>query len=113
MRKRAITTLVILVASISMAVAESTWHTDVKIKKVYPLASGDFVLILNKDSAKCTGVESPNYYRVAVGENRVTAEGANKIYSAALSAAMANKSVNINFDDSTPHCYINRLQVVF
>lgn len=87
-----------------------TWHSS-KISHVYPTASGEFVLKFESDSAACTSGDSPDYYRVKVGENYVTQEGANKIFATALAAAMAGKTINIYFDETTSHCYINRIQI--
>ncbi|WP_444901326.1 response regulator receiver protein [Microbulbifer sp. SSSA007] len=92
--------------------AEFYWHTS-KIKAVYPLADGNFVLQFENESSDCPGQFSPKYHYVSVGESGVTQEGSEKIYSAALSAAMANKQVRINFDGSQPNCFINRLIIDF
>lgn len=103
---------IIKIALVSFAVSAeaSTWHTA-EIKRVYALSNGDYILQFKSDSPACTSGDSPDYYRVSVGENGVTAEGADKMYSAALSAAVAGKMVSIFFDASTSLCYVNRLYI--
>lgn len=113
--KSALFTVLLLcfVVGMQSTYAAARWHTGVKIKMVYPLSGGDFVLTFDQDNPSCTSDSSPDYYRVSVGQNGVTAEGADKMYAAALTAASSGKTVNINFDDATSGCYVNRLEVIF
>lgn len=90
--------------------AANVWHSA-RISSVYPQADGSVILLFDVDSSYCTHTGSPKYYNVVVGQNSVTAQGAQNIYSAALSAAALNKPVNFVFDDNTSSCYINRLSV--
>ena len=93
------------------ALAAERYHNST-LKWVYPLASGDFALGFDVNSAECTSPGAPQKYMyVQVGQNSVTAEGAKKIYAAALLAFATSKNVSIAFDDSTPQCYINRATV--
>ena len=61
----------------------------------------------------CTGGDTHKYHRIKVGENGMTQEGLDKIYSLILAAASANRSVSINFDDATNKCYVNRAYINF
>lgn len=107
----AICTLILCCFAVTNSLA-GTWHNST-IKSVYPLADGNFILTLEGDSQQCTSTNSPDYYYVEVGENSITAEGVDIIYSAALTAAVSGKSVDIYFDESTPKCHINRIRVLF
>ncbi|MCP4486711.1 MAG: response regulator receiver protein [Gammaproteobacteria bacterium] len=93
--------------------ATDQWHVGGKVDLVFATSNGDLIIVFDKDSVHCTSGENPDYYRVAVGQNGVTAEGANKIYSAALTAGAANKTLDINFDDSSSECYVNRARINF
>ena len=109
--KKLVNTVIFLGASfIGATVNAGTWHGS-KISHVYPTASGEFILRFVSDSAACTSGESPDYYRVKVGKNDITEEGSKKIFATALAAAMAEKTVNIYFDETTSSCYINRIQI--
>lgn len=96
----------------SSAIADPTWHTST-IRQVYPLANGDVVLTFMEDSAACASASTPDYFYIRVGLNGVTAEGLKNMLAAALTAASTGKSVSINFDDSNPGCFVNRLSVRF
>ena len=98
---------------LSLAVqADNKWH-DSTIKTIYPTADGGFVLILDTDSSNCPQTAVGKYHYVTVGDNSMTTEGANKIYSLALMAAATDKVVNIYFNDATNRCAINRMHVSF
>ncbi|MEX2964564.1 response regulator receiver protein [Microbulbifer sp. TYP-18] len=92
----------------SICYADFHWHTS-KIKAVYPLNDGQVIFQFESESPDCPSPGSPHYYYLSVGQSSVTQEGADKMYSAALAAAMANKQVRIYFDDSSQNCFINRL----
>lgn len=103
--------MLFLIISVSHgAIAQSKWFGGT-IKRVYPLANGDFILIFNNDNPSCTNQNKYHYTRV--GKNGVTKEGIQFLYSAALAAAASGKKVSINFDTSDKQCYVNRLQVTF
>lgn len=102
--------LIVATTFISFNAHAGLWHTA-KIKNVYPQADGNFVLILYADHSSCTNANSPDYYYVSVGQNGVTQEGANKMYAAALAAAISGKSVTFNFDENSSTCSINRLSL--
>jgi hypothetical protein len=91
--------------------AAEAWHTS-KIKMLYPLGEGSFVLILEADSASCLSRGNPKYYYVTPGQNGVTAEGARKIYAAALLAHSQYLPVTFAFQVDSSACYINRLAVL-
>jgi hypothetical protein len=69
-----------------------------------------FVLIFDTSAPDCA---SPNHYHYVVPtQNGVTDEGAKRIYAAALSALAMDKTVQVNFDNATSACYVNRLVVL-
>ena len=104
--------LLLLVSVSHSATAGGTWHSGT-IKWVYPLANGDFVITFTNDSPSCPSTSKTKYHYARVGKNSVTKEGIKFLYSAALAAASSGKKININFDSSSSHCYINRLFVNF
>lgn len=104
--------LIVLILSPLTALASPQWHSS-QLHSIYPLADGAFALSFKTDSAQCTSTETPKYYYVRVGENGVTQDAAEKIYSAALAAGMADKEVQVNFDDATDGCFVNRLYLKF
>jgi hypothetical protein len=97
-------------AAVVPAGATERWHTST-LQWVYPLASGDFVIGFDADNSYCTSTNTPKYMYVAVGQNGVTAEGAKKIFAAALTALALGKTLSIAFDDGTASCYVNRVTV--
>src|SRR5262245_32596258 len=99
--------LFLLFSTASQAVERQHQST---LKFVYPLANGDFVLGFDVDAPQCSA-PSPKYMYAAVGQNGMTAEGAKKLYAAALTGFAAGRLVSIAYDDSSAYCYINRLSV--
>lgn len=95
--------------SVSASAAEQ-WKGGT-LKTVYPLSKGDFVLIYDVDSAECPATGPGKYMYVVVGTNGMAAEGAKKIYGAALAALLARTVFYVAFDDSTVNCYVNRATV--
>jgi hypothetical protein len=100
------------VAGAGHVAATDRSHTS-KIRYVYPLSDGNFVVTFLADDSYCTNGSSPKYYLVSVGSNSVTADGAEKMFAAALAAAAQGVTVVIVYDDSTTNCYINRLIAVY
>lgn len=90
------------------SLAASVWHTS-KISHVYPISSGDFIIIFENTSQDCT--RSDNYFYVEANQNGVTPEGRDKMFSTVLSAALAGKEITINFDSSSDKCHVNRLYI--
>jgi hypothetical protein len=106
-------TLALLTALIVAAVpagAAERFHTST-LQWVYPLASGDFVIGFDADSSYCSGTNTPKYMCVVVGQNGVTAEGAKKMFAAALTSLALGKTLGIAFDDGTSYCCVNRVSV--
>jgi hypothetical protein len=95
--------------TLSLQAAE-VWHTST-VQWVYPLSNGNFVIGFDTSSSACTNPNAPKYMYVAVGQNGVDAEGAKKMYAAALTALAAGKTLTVAFDDATTACYVNRLLV--
>jgi len=102
--------LFIVLGALAESAAASTWFTS-KIKRVYPLGSGEVVIVFTNNSPACTN--NDQYHRISSGANGMTKEGVDKIYSLALTAASTNKKMTINFDETSSLCYINRAYVVF
>ncbi len=90
-----------------MANSADVWHTS-KLQSVYPLANGDIVLIFQNDAASCTRPDK--YHYITVGINSVTAEGRDNMFAVALAALTADLSVQVNFDDASNDCNVNRLK---
>ena len=92
--------------------AAGVWHTST-VDSVYLFAPGSLAVNFNTDSSSCPNTSSPKNYYVTVGQNGVTQEAQNKMYSALIAAGMAGKDVKIYFEDSSTGCYINRVLVYF
>jgi hypothetical protein len=97
-----------LSAMSTSAQAADVWHTST-IRSVYPQANGSFVLTFEVNAPACSDSNIYKYHYVTPTQNGMTEEGAKKIYAAALAAKLAALPVQINFDDSTNMCYVNRM----
>lgn len=102
--------LSLCVLSISVQAAE-VWHTA-SIRSVYPQSDGSFVLTFETNAPACSNPNPYKYHHVTPTQNGMTEEGARKVYAAALMAKAAALPVQINFDDSTNLCYVNRMWVL-
>ncbi|MEX2964652.1 response regulator receiver protein [Microbulbifer sp. TYP-18] len=97
----------LITALISLpATAQEVGFTS-QVTRVYPFGDGSFVITLEASSPSCTSTD--NYYYVKVGENGVTQEGLQLMFSAALAGLASEKQVTVVFDSSSSSCYINRL----
>ncbi|MFA0813454.1 response regulator receiver protein [Microbulbifer epialgicus] len=94
------------------AIAEDTWHNST-VSDIYPLSDGSFVIIFNEDSPSCSTSTKPHQYLVKVGQNSVTQEGLNLMFSAALAGAAAGKEIHINFENISGNCLVNRLRLSY
>ena len=92
--------------------AAATWHSG-KVRTIYPMSKGGFVITFDNDHPSCQSNSKPDYYYVAEGKNGVTKEAIQNYLSVALSAAAMQKKLTINFDSSEKACFINRLSVNF
>ena len=101
-----ITSLVCLSAS-----AAEMWAAPVKITRIYPLSDGSVVLTIDNDNNTCSSPSNPKYYQITVGQNGVTADALKNMLAVSLSAFAMNRSVSINFSDSSSYCYVNRLYI--
>ncbi len=109
MKKVVIITLLML-TTISSVYAGESWHTS-KIEKIYPLSTGDFVIIFTNPAEGCL---HPNgYHYVTINESGVTAEGIRNMLSVALTAGTTGKEITANFENTSATCPINRLIVTF
>lgn len=93
---------------LSMTASADMWYSG-KLKMVYPLASGSFVLTFQTSPPECTN--SSHYFYTEVGQRSVTIEGSNKMYSLALVAASGDKKLTVNYDETSSNCYINRMYI--
>lgn len=93
-----------------VAHAAEVWHTST-LKRIYPLANGSIVLQFDSESASCTATTNPKYYNIVVGQNGVTTDGLRNMLAVALTAFSTGRSISIAFDDASPSCYVNRLQI--
>lgn len=96
----------------NLCFAEFRWHES-EIRRIYPTADGGFVLTFKGNAQECAHSNAEKYHYVLDGHAGMTKDGANKMYALALSAAAMGKKVSINYDDSTPDCYINRMFVLY
>lgn len=95
----------------SVTLATERWQQST-LKSVYPQGNGDFVIIFSTESqGYCTSTATPKYYHVAVGQYSVNAEGAKRMYAAALLSLASDLPILIAFDDATSFCYVNRLLI--
>jgi hypothetical protein len=109
MRKLILFLTILFVMTTSEAVNDKWFKAEVK--RIYPLSSGDFILIFKKDNSNCTN--NSQYHRVEEGGNGVTRDGVKSMLSTALTAASTGREVTINFDADSAGCHINRLYVSF
>jgi hypothetical protein len=93
---------------ISIAAHAEKWHVD-KVKMLYPLAAGNFVVSLQDFPAECTNASQ--YFYVEVGQRSVTSEGANKMFSLAMMALASDKILSVNYDETSSNFYINRMYI--
>jgi hypothetical protein len=100
--------VLMLTATASLATERSHSST---IKYVYPLSSGDFVIVFDTDPTNCTAPAPNKYLYVSVGQNSVTATGSAKIFTAALAALYTRGIASVAYDDATASCFVNRLTV--
>lgn len=101
--------LIVMFISVSAHSAEA-WHTS-RVSGVYPLGEGSFVLWFAVEATACLSQNQPKYYYVTVGQNGVNAEGAKRMYAAALLAFAQDLPVTFAFQTDSSGCYINRLAV--
>lgn len=103
------------VAAALLLMATATFATERSytstLKYVYPVSSGDFIIVFDTDPTTCTATGPNKYLYVSVGQNGITATGSAKIYSAALAALYARGIVTVAFDDATTNCFVNRMTV--
>ena len=90
------------------ALATTFWHSGT-LNWIYPQADGSVVLTFTTDHPSCTNTASPKYYLVMVGQAGVTADGMKNMVATALSAFAMGRTLNVNFDDATNNCFINRM----
>ena len=88
--------------------AAETW-LSATITAVYPLSDGSVVITFSAQSPSCTNGGSPKYHFLSVGYNGVTQPGLKNLFTVAMLAFSMGKVVAVNFDDSTPNCFINRI----
>ena len=92
--------------------ATATWHSG-KVKTVYPVSSGGFIITFDNDHPSCQNQSNPKYYHVVEGKNGVTKDAVTNFLSVALSAGAMKKKLKIYFDSSDKSCFINRLFINF
>lgn len=100
----------LLFLGIQSAVAVERWHTA-PIRWIYPQANGGFIITFTTESAHCTSTAVPKYYYVGQGYNGVSADGATKMYAAAMMAIAMGRQISIAFEDGTNDCAVNRIIV--
>ncbi|SMF03958.1 hypothetical protein SAMN02745866_00317 [Alteromonadaceae bacterium Bs31] len=102
-------TLIIFSLS-ALSHGEAVWKEG-EVSWVYPQANGSFAVTFKDPSPDCT--HSSGYHYAKVGENSVTQEGLNNMYSLALVAATTGKKLKVNFKSESSACFVNRMYIVF
>ena len=109
--KRLITTAMLVLIFVSQEAFATTidnvWYKD-KVKSVYPLGDGDFIVIFEKENS-CTGT----YFYIEEGINGVTEKAMPNYLSVVLTAAASGKALSVYYDKNDPKCHVNRLLVDF
>ncbi len=100
----------IIFSLLSFGGTAATWH-DGFIQRIYPLADGNFVITFKNPPESC--IRADKYFFVNVGSNEMTIEGANKIYSLAITSATTGKKLSVNFDETVGDCAVNRAYMSF
>lgn len=93
-----------------MTSAESAEFTGT-LALLYPMADGSVALGFTGTASGCGTAGSIVYMYLAPGQNSVSAEGFKTIYSTVLMAFASEKTVDVNYDNSSAYCYVNRLLV--
>ena len=101
--------LIVLLTSMQ-AVGSQVWVNS-KIKMVYPQSNGIVAIVLKNPSPECGNAS--DYMHIKVGEQSVTQEAFNNMYSLVLLAAASEKNMQINFESSSSACFINKMFVEF
>lgn len=91
------------------AVATERWHAST-LRAVY-IVGDDVLLAFNADAQYCTAPAGPKYHYMSVGQNGVTQEGFKRMYAAALMAFSTGAPVQMEYDDATTNCFVNRIYV--
>lgn len=81
-------TMLLLLSSFTHA--NPTWHTS-KVRSVYLLSNGGFVVTLFEDNNTCNNGSNPKCYYVMTGKNGVTKETVPNCLAVALSAGAMQK----------------------
>jgi len=76
--------------------------------RVHPLADGTLILMFVTDSTNCPSSASPKEFRVALGQNGMTADGLRAIQATALTALATGARLEVAFDNGSANCYVNR-----
>jgi hypothetical protein len=92
------------------AAAAEQWGSG-NLKRVYTMADGSFVIMLQTDPPACPAPSSPKYLWVTPGQNGVTADGLKALLATSLAAIAAGRPIEVAFSDSTTSCYVNRLLI--
>ncbi len=82
-----------------------------RVKIVYPLSNGAFVLVFVVDPPTCASASTPKCVYVTPGSNGVNMDGAKNMLATALTAFAMDKNLGVAFDDASTQCFINRLWV--
>lgn len=81
------------------------WVHDTKINRVQIVNDGGFLLYLNKDARPaCTSVGTKVLYFYA-DKAGVSSDGIKAMLSGAMLAYASGKTIDIQYDDSHPHCW--------
>ena len=100
---------IVLLASMQ-AVGAQVWVNS-KIGMVYPQSDGMVAIVLKNPSPECGNAS--DYMHIKVGEQGVTQDALDNMYSLVLLAAASERNIQINFESGSSACFINRMFINF
>lgn len=112
MRKQVLVAVISAVMAMTLiapaAEATAVWQIS-RVKYVYPLSDGTFIIALIDNPPSCTNTANPKYLLVSAGQNGVTADAVKNMLATTLTAFALDAQLQVNFDDATGNCFVNRI----
>jgi len=87
------------------AFSADVWSDFVEITEVKGIYHGGLLITTNPMPSPCSG------FRFFIGENLVTADGAQLIDGLVMMAMTTDRNISVLYDDSTGSCYARQLKV--
>ena len=105
------TGVAIVMAAIGAPASATNLYVQDKVRNVYPLGDGSFVITFVNPQTSCPSGSAPQYFYVTPGQNGVNADGAKSMLATALTAFATGTRITLVFDNATSYCYVNRLSL--